>query len=162
MNKNQLELLIGDILLEADSLDLQPTLFSPAAVQLLLGTAAVESACGYYIEQLKGPAKGIFQMEPDTEKDIYENYLQYRPRLKDTLEYFSVGAFPYGEEMRWNLAYQIMMARIHYLRVPEELPFSNDIEGQAHYWKTYYNTHLGKGTAAKYIAAHHKYILNGV
>ena len=42
-------------------------LFSPEAVALVLGTACVESQCGEYIKQMgKGPALGIFQIEPAT------------------------------------------------------------------------------------------------
>ncbi len=40
---------------------------------LLLCTAAIESNCGYYIKQVDGPALGIWQMEPATHDDIWEN-----------------------------------------------------------------------------------------
>ena len=50
---------------------------SLSAVNLLLGTAAQESRLGEYIEQVNGPALGIFQMEPKTEIDIFRNFLTY-------------------------------------------------------------------------------------
>ena len=54
---------------------------SPAAEALMLGTVAQESHCGRYLHQLgKGPALGIFQMEPTTYRDIWENYIAYRQR----------------------------------------------------------------------------------
>lgn len=163
MNNNQLRNLIVDILQEADTISLgKVKYYSPQAEELLMGTAAVESALGYYIEQIKGPAKGIFQMEPTTEQDIFDNYLAYREDIRDVVQYFSDGMFDYGHEMRWNLAYQIIMCRVHYLRVPVPLPSSMDIEGQANYWKSFYNTSLGKGTTAKYLAAYNKYVLKGV
>ena len=31
------------------------------------------------------------------------------------------------------------------------LPEAGDIEGQGQYWKTHYNTPLGKGTVTKYV-----------
>lgn len=38
--------------------------FSPAAVNLMLGTMAQESSCGKYLKQLDdGVALGVFQME---------------------------------------------------------------------------------------------------
>lgn len=49
-------------------------------VELLLLTCAAESAMGKYIMQVGGPARGIFQMEPNTEKDIWENWLKYKPQ----------------------------------------------------------------------------------
>jgi hypothetical protein len=51
---------------------------SESAVNLLLGTAAQESQFGTYFRQIGGgPALGVFQMEPDTEIDIWDNYLRY-------------------------------------------------------------------------------------
>lgn len=47
-------------------------LWSEAAENLLLGTTAQESHMGTYIKQVgKGPALGIYQMEPATHKDIW-------------------------------------------------------------------------------------------
>lgn len=47
---------------------------SSSAVNLLLGTAAQESAFGTYLRQIGGgPARGVFQMAPATAKDIWEN-----------------------------------------------------------------------------------------
>ena len=40
---------------------------------LLLCTSAIESDCGYYIKQVNGPALGIWQMEPATHDDIWNN-----------------------------------------------------------------------------------------
>lgn len=39
--------------------------------------------------------------------------------------------------------------RLHYLRVPEAVPLT--LEGQAGYWKQYYNTVEGKGTVEEYV-----------
>ena len=153
MDKKQLRRLIEEVLTDSE-------LYSEEAVELLMGTAAVESALGHYIEQVgSGIAKGIFQMEPATESDIWNNFLQYNKPLQETVrEFINERHFEYGEELEWNLAYQIIMARLHYLRVPEKLPSVADIEGQAYYWKRYYNTHLGKGTRAKYEAAYNKFV----
>lgn len=75
MNKKQLRDLIKRVLVALD-------LHSESAENLLIGTAAQESALGEYIRQLgNGPALGIFQMEPATFKDIVQNYLQYKPEL---------------------------------------------------------------------------------
>ena len=75
MDKRQLRNLIRRVLIGIGG-------YSEEAENLLMGTAAQESALGEYIRQLgNGPALGIFQMEPETFDDIVRNYLSYRPDL---------------------------------------------------------------------------------
>lgn len=62
---------------------IRPTLvemghYSPAAEALLLGTAAHESHGGRYLSQIRGPARGIYQMEPATHDDLWRHYLPPR------------------------------------------------------------------------------------
>jgi hypothetical protein len=69
---------------------IQPTLkpmglWSLAAETLLVGTCAHESAMGKYLHQIKGPALGIYQIEPITHFDIWNNYLRYKPALRDQI-----------------------------------------------------------------------------
>jgi len=145
MHQGQLRGLIRDTLQLID-------MNSEEAVELLLGTAAVESNLGYYIRQVGGPARGIFQMEPATEADLWENYIG---RRRDLLMMMA-GLLGYATQdisrLEYDLRYQIVMARLHYLRVPEALP--KTLEGMARYWKKYYNTPGGKGTEEKYIRAY--------
>lgn len=119
-------------------------LYSEAAEELLILTAAAESLGGQYIYQMGGPAVGIFQMEPNTHDDIWENYLEYKPELALETSFWTHSKD--SEALVYNLAYAILMARIHYLRVAEPLPSATDIDGLAYYWKKYYNTYRGKGT----------------
>lgn len=130
-------------------------LYSVDAAELLMGTAAVESKLGYYIKQVGGPARGIFQMEPDTEKDIWENFLFFKQGLQDKM--YKLGYMhPNPELLVYDLRYQILMARLHYRRVPHALPTST--VGQARYWKVHYNTVAGKGTVEKYMDAYDYYV----
>jgi hypothetical protein len=46
----------------------------------------------------------------------------------------------------------VLMARMHYLRVPETVP--RTLEAQGIYYKQYYNTVYGKGTPAKFVEAY--------
>ena len=131
-------------------------LHSAAAVQLLVGTALKESGGLRWRTQLNGgPARGLFQMEPATYRDIWENYLSYREPLAAAIRQ----AFtPAGGELGFELitdddAFAAVMARLKYHRVPAPLPPADDLAAQAEYWKTHYNTRLGKGTVAGYIAA---------
>lgn len=128
-------------------------LYSADAEELLVLTAAVESKGGKYLYQIKGPARGIFQMEPRTEQCIIDNYLRYKEELDDKVKQYITGK----NDLVTNLAYQIIMARIHYLRVPAPLPDRNDVEAMAKYWKQYYNTPKGKGTVEKAIGEYYEY-----
>jgi len=124
---------------------------SEAAVRLLLGTAAQESGLGKYLRQLGGgPALGIFQMEPATERDIWVNYLSYRSHIAQLI-YTVTGRKGPGPWLEWDLAYQIAMCRILFLRVPEPLPNVDDLEGMARYYKKFYNTMKGKGAESEFI-----------
>lgn len=132
---------------------------SPAAEQLLLGTMAQESLMGLYIKQVSGPALGIYQMEPTTHDDIWENFLAYRPGLADIVRSFA-GSFngPSAVEMVGNYNYATAMARVHYFRVPDPLPAFDDIEAQAKYWKVHYNTVNGAGSPWQYTRKYDQYV----
>lgn len=142
INNRQLREIVVDVLTQVD-------LYSEAAVELLMLTAAQESHLGTYLKQVgNGPALGIFQMEPATEQDIINNYIFYRPYLLNGWNNYVTMK---GNDLRDNIAYQIVMTRLHYLRVSEELPEAKDVEGLASYWKRYYNTELGKGEVSEAI-----------
>lgn len=130
-------------------------LYSAAAEELLILTAATESLCGEYLHQVGGPAIGIFQMEPNTHTDIHVSYLKYRKDLAAKIAAYGNRA----TQMAGNLNYACAMARVHYLRVDDPLPAADDIEGLARYWKDFYNTHMGSGTVEHAIANYRKYAL---
>lgn len=131
---------------------------SPAAVELLMMTAAQESALGNYIKQIKGPALGIFQMEPATEKDIWDRYLSKHQKLADKVQALrntiQITGLP---DLETDLDYQIAIARIFYYRIPAALPSETDIVGMANYYKKYFNTYLGKATVNEVIQNYKKY-----
>lgn len=138
-------------------------LFSPAAVRLLAGTAAVESAFGTFLRQkADGPALGVFQMEPATEEDIWSNYLAYRPKLSTNVWGLAGVDRPDATHLQLNLIYQILMARIHYLRVKAPIPDTGDPAVLGRYWKDHYNTTMGKGHVAHFVTAWDRYRLAGV
>ena len=133
---------------------------SDSAVNLLLGTAAVESKMGYYIHQVKGIACGIYQIEPATDYDVHNNYLMHRHELARVVESLTT-KFPEQSQKNnliGNLFYQTAIARIIYYRAPEKLPSPDDIEGLAWYWKKHYNSYLGKGTVPKFVDAYKTYV----
>lgn len=139
---------------------LEPAIpYSMAAENLLMGTCAQESRMGQFIVQLdNGPAKGIFQMEPETYYDIYENYVDYRSNLKEVLEELVSHVFEPEQLLTGNLFYAAAMCRVHYWRQPEALPDENDVEGMANFWKIRYNSLLGAGTEEEFIANYQRYV----
>lgn len=125
---------------------------SPAAEQLLLGTAIQESHLKYRRQLGGGPGRGLFQMEPATHNDIWKNYLAYKKDLADKVSgLLSSSKADRLAELENNDKYAAAMARVHYLRQPAKLPEENDIQGMAAYWKKYYNTPAGKGKESQFI-----------
>ena len=119
-------------------------LVSPEAIELVVGTAIQESRLTYLTQLGAGSALGLFQIEPATHDDVWKNVVRNRARYKAALGARDVERFVY------DLRYSAMIARLLYWRHPEPIP--TDLEGQAHYWKRYYNTALGAGTPSEYIA----------
>lgn len=131
-------------------------LYSVAAEELVLGTALQESGLRYLVQLGDGPAKGLFQMEDATHDDIHDNFLAYRPDLRDRLKMLTNLMFPLV--LIGNLWYAAAMCRIHYYRRPEPLPEAGALNSQAAYWKRHYNTPAGRGTAAEYVENWKRYM----
>jgi hypothetical protein len=128
---------------------------SPEARALLLRTASQESGCGQWLKQRDGgPAVGIYQMEPATHHDLLEHLNETRVYQARNLLLRAGGKYTGmtdDESMAGNLYYATAMCRLQYWRFPEPLPRVEDVEGQARYWKKYYNTIKGKGTVSEFI-----------
>jgi len=150
LNQNQVKGLIKGTLEFID-------LYSEDALDLVYNTGLVESNYKY-LEQVKGPARGLWQCEPWVAVDICKNYLKYRESLMKKvasackLEWFyflEPIETDWNDILTYNIAAQIAMCRLHYRRVPKPLP--KTLNEQAAQWKTYYNTSKGKGTVKKFI-----------
>ncbi len=133
--------------------------YSRAAENLVIGTAVQESRLRYLRQLQDGPARGLYQMEPDTHDDIWENYLAFRPELRAGVESFLAASQDRIEQLVWNFAYATAMCRVHYLRVPHPLPDAGDIAGLASYWKRHYNTELGRGTVDEFVRHYETYVV---
>ncbi len=132
-------------------------LHSDPAEKLLVGTACQESHLGRYLVQIDGPALGLYQMEPGTHDDIHVNFLKYHDDLRvhifrtSGMPLYRNDEMPSPTNLIYNLRYATLMARAHYLRFKPPLPHEDDIEGQALYWKKFYNTDHGKGKPEEYL-----------
>lgn len=137
----------------------QLDLLADNTVQLLLLTCAQESNGGRYLHQLgRGPAVGIYQMEPFTHDDIHNNFLKYKGLLRNSVNAFKPSGKRGAGEMAGNLYYATAMARCHYLRDPHPIPQADDVQGLAEYYKRVYNTHLGAATAEEALEAYRQYV----
>lgn len=144
-----------------------PGCVSGSAINLLLGTVAQESDMGEFIIQInnemkeKDKAVGVYQMERPTHKDIWENFIYFRPPLHNfmiLLLPMKYSGVPNSDQLMYDMRYATMMARIHYWRVEAALPEQNDVDGMSHYWKDHFNTEDGKGTPEQYVNAWNKYV----
>lgn len=147
------------------SLIIKPTLldlvmYSEDAEELLMFTCAVESNGGEYLKQIKGPALGIYQMEPETYNDIWENYIKRKTYVSlILLSNFDSSRMPPEDRLVYDLRFATAMARLHYARIPEKLPSKDDVVGMWEYYKKYYNTVNGKAEHDTAIAKYVKYTM---
>ena len=132
------------------------------ALPLLLGTAAQESRLTFLRQLSGGPARGLFQMEPATERDHWL-WLHTRPELRAILETRAMVGGPDPLHLECNFIYQILLARLHYFRRdPHPLPRADDLQGQAMLWKRCYNTSGGAGTIAEYVETYRRLVMPGL
>lgn len=125
-------------------------LYSVAAEELLVITAAQESLAGTYLMQCdsqgypRGPALGIYQMEPATFHDLWENFLLYHRLIAERIP--EPGPWP-AERLIYDLRFATQIARLHYYRFTTPIP--DDVDGQIRYYKKYWNTDLGAASLAE-------------
>jgi len=131
---------------------------SDAAEILIIGTAVQESGLHFLRQNPTGPALGVCQMEPATHDDLWQNYLNFRPELTGLVHDFTAPWPELSAQLVGNLPYAVAMARVHYWRAPGALPDATDIEGLGAYWKQYYNTPLGHGTAQQFTDNYQTYV----
>ena len=125
-----------------DKLDMN----SKVARLLVMGTAAQESHLQYIRQLGNGPALGLWQMEPTTHDDIWENWIDHREQVMDVVLALAMGE---SDELIYNLRYAAAMCRIHYRRFPG-FP-TEDPVSLGGYWKKYYNTSAGRGTVDEFV-----------
>ena len=63
---------------------------------------------------------------------------------------------PTRDALEKNIAAGIVHERLKYWRVPKKMP--NSLEGQADYWKKYYNSESGAGSPEHFIELVKKYL----
>lgn len=128
---------------------------APEAIVLLMGTWACESNGGQYLKQAGGgPALGAWQMEKFTFCDVINRCgVVHNQTLSNTINK-TIDNNDFGLiQFDYKLACQV--ARLKYYLCPGVIP--TDFMEIAAYYKKYYNTPLGAGSAAGFIAKYKKY-----
>lgn len=137
-------------------------LYSADAEEILMMIAAHESGLGRtYTQAGRGPALGIYQIEPSTLTDNYINFLKWRPALATRVAEVSGVDGIDLDHLKANLIYGTIHARIKLYRSPDKLPSSSDVAGMAEYAKKYFNSNLGSATPGKYADAYERLVLKG-
>lgn len=133
-------------------------LYSKEAEELMVFTCAVESIGGTYIHQVGGPALGIYQMEPTTYNDIWQNFIIPDNKLSLRLSNnFDVNRMPSEERLIYDLRFATAITRLFYLRIQEPLPAPTDVNSMWDYYKKYYNTLKGKAVKDESIKKYHDF-----
>jgi hypothetical protein len=137
-------------------------LYNDNAEELLMGTAAQESHLGTYIRQIKGEAYGIYQCERLTYDSLWNKYIgNSRAMQLKILPLLGTMTKPAHYRLVTDMNLATIMCRLHYWDVQETLPNKDNVEAMGSYWKTYYNTVLGKGTVDEFIGNYKKYVGKG-
>lgn len=131
-------------------------MYSEAAVMLILGTALVESDLRY-LKQNRGPALGVYQIEPSTADDVMVRYIAGKPHFHKMFEEMVGGRWRtrYKEMIVSDLKFATMVARLRYWMEVDIIP--SDLDGVAKYWETHYNSCMGKGSYKDFVR---KYKIN--
>jgi len=133
---------------------------SPQAEELLMGTAVQESSLIYLRQLSGGPGLGVFQIEPSTHDDVWTNYLAFRPELAAVVNTLAAGGKGTSAQLPWNMGYSAAIARLIYWRAPATMPSaSGGTQALAAFWKQYYNTGSGAGTAAQWVNNYNTYVV---
>lgn len=139
---------------------LQMDMWSATAEKLLFMIAAHESGGFRYVKQIKGPAVGLWQMEPKTLEDICNRYLMLRKNhaRRVLVKQFSLFETIKAEHLKTNHRLACALARMRLAMVPQPFPPLDDDEGLARYAKTYWNTATGEATPEEYLSDYETYL----
>lgn len=124
---------------------------------MLLAIAAQESRCGKYFAQLGGPAQGPWQVEPGTHNDLFCNFLDFRPELRDVLEEL-LPVIPVAAPLISSPLYCCGVARMLMYRQPWSVPELNDRDGMWQRYKFSYNSYLGAAKKEEWDHVWAKYV----
>ncbi len=168
INSKQLRSLIVDPTLKACNH------YAPNYSDLVMGTMAKESQLGYYLHQIKGPARGIAQCEPYTGNQIVKWVNKTRSEVEIIL-FYELCSMPLNstfednqkfiDKLTYDLRVQTLFCRYLYLSIKVKVPHPasytsrNDyLYALGEYWDKYYNRNPRVGTAHEFVKCYHMYV----
>ncbi len=141
---------------------LQPALecldmYSAAAEQLLLGTAAQESGFDPFARTKPGGI-GIYQITSEQHRAVWDTFLAFDPELASKVRGLaSQRQFLKNpdDELRTNLAYSTAIAWVIYLQSNHQLPAAHDAEGLDNFWQdNFHHQQRHHGNLAAWIRSY--------
>lgn len=121
-------------------------MWSPAAENLLLGTAARESELGFHIKQDNHQALGIYQISPRMHRNIWDYYLADKSDLSSLVRGLASQreflCHPH-HELATNLAYATAIAWMIYHRTGKAIHSlaEDDISAFGKLWHNHFHRH---------------------
>lgn len=155
VNKKQLEETIYAVI---NKLSFIPT--NTDIVNLILETIASESLRGIYVKQEGGPAKGLSQIEPATEKYVLNWLKKYHKDIYEEIIHF----YDTSKSKKWNLTYNVpygiaLTIAIYFNKCGDNIKYYiTTKDNRSKIWKQFYNTYLGKGTLEGYTNKIERYL----
>jgi hypothetical protein len=129
--------------------------WTQAAENLVLGTAAHESGGFAHRVQIGGgPARGLFQMEQATFRDLYDRYLGQHPLLRRKIDALwpSDGSDPWPQ-VETNDRFAAAMCRLRYWNSAAKIGFDpRDVFEMSRCWSQFYNTRRDPVLEAQFVA----------
>ena len=128
--------------------------WSPAAENLLLGTALQES--GRNARLREGRRLGIYRISPAAHRAVWDKYLVGDPELASRVRGLAGQhgflCDPHGELVT-NLKYATAIAWMIYRRHGRELPDAGDIAGLARHWHRHFHRRPS-GSAEDFVSSY--------
>ena len=128
--------------------------------KLLILTVATESDNGTFTRQVNGPARSIFQVEPETEKEAMKWACKHRKEMYEKIKKLRCKAHLSVHEGEYNIGYATALAYIVYLSKGVKLRNNSNAEDLAKIHKKYYNTIKGKGSVKRTLAKLKEFRIN--
>ncbi len=119
---------------------------------LLMETAAVETALGSIVRQHKGPALSVWQILGFNFVEIRDYFAKYNPELLERAMFFYNQDFSEDWNRVYNIPWTASMSLLFYEKATRGtfVDQLGSLESRGRLWKKIYNTRLGKGTVEGY------------
>ncbi len=119
---------------------------------LLMETAAVETAMGWIVRQKNGPALSVWQILGFNFVEIREYFGKKDPELLERAMRFYRNDKPEEWNRVYNIPWTAAMSLLFYEKATrgDFLVKLDTLESRGQLWKDIYNTRLGKGTVRGY------------